>query len=189
MRPLAVVITALMTALPAGACASDGDDGAPAATTEAPADATQEIELRFEPVMALFGTSCDEVAAGSEVEIDPSTLSPGDGACFDLTSGAGLDGSDLVATAAAELTAAGDWSVALELTPDGIDAFNELAASCFDSSATCPTGQLAIVVDGIVVSAPSIQQPSFERDQIQISGSFTEADATQLASALSNSNP
>ena len=67
---------------------------------------------------------------------------------------------------------------------DGIDTFNAIAAQCYAKAETCPTGQLAIVLDSRVVSAPTIQQPSFERDQIQITGSFTESEAKDLALVL-----
>ena len=67
---------------------------------------------------------------------------------------------------------------------DGIGSFNGVAAQCFAKSATCPTGQLAIVLDGRVLSAPVIQQASFEADRIEISGDFTERDAKDLATAL-----
>ncbi len=66
----------------------------------------------------------------------------------------------------------------------GIDRFNAAAAMCFAQSAQCPTGQLAMVVDGEVISAPNINEPSFERDQIQISGDYTEQSATELANRL-----
>ena len=67
----------------------------------------------------------------------------------------------------------------------GIDLFNATAAHCFAQDQTCPTGQLAIVVDGVVISAPTIQEPSFQADQIQITGTpFTEAQATALAAGI-----
>jgi preprotein translocase subunit SecD len=81
----------------------------------------------------------------------------------------------------------------------GIDKFNKLAAACYagttmgldDESSTtvpngvpCPTGELAIVYDHQVLSAPFIEQPSFKRDQIEIAGSFTKDDATNLAAIL-----
>ena len=47
-----------------------------------------------------------------------------------------------------------------------------------------PDGQLAIVLDSVVQSAPSINEPSYEADQIQISGSFTESEAKDLALVL-----
>lgn len=66
----------------------------------------------------------------------------------------------------------------------GIDLFNGVAAQCYSKSATCPTGLLAITMDGEVLSAPEIQTPTFARDQIQISGSFTQRDAKDLATVL-----
>lgn len=91
----------------------------------------------------------------------------------------------IVKTARAELDQSGQWGVALEIKGgDGIDTFNALAAECFSKAQTCPTGQLAIVLDSEVQSAPNIQQPSFEADQIQISGSFTESEAKDLALVL-----
>jgi hypothetical protein len=74
--------------------------------------------------------------------------------------------------------------VTLVLTDEGIQRFNELASSCFASTATCPTGQLAILVDGRVVSTPSIVVPSFEEDSIEITGPFTEQEAEELAALL-----
>ena len=67
---------------------------------------------------------------------------------------------------------------------DGIDKFNAAAAQCFAAAPTCPTTQLAIVLDDDVISAPQIQTDSFERDQIQISGDFDESSAKDLALVL-----
>jgi preprotein translocase subunit SecD len=91
----------------------------------------------------------------------------------------------LVETAAAELVN-GQWTVALTMRggADGIDKFNEIAAECFNRAATCPSGQLAIVLDSVVQSAPNISEPSYTRDQISISGSFGESEAKDLALVL-----
>ena len=74
---------------------------------------------------------------------------------------------------------------------DGIGLFNAVAAKCYAGDTTCPAaatgsqGRLAIVLDGRVVSAPAIQQPSFKADQIQITGGpFTEREAKDLATSL-----
>ena len=48
----------------------------------------------------------------------------------------------------------------------------------------CPTGQLAIVLDSRVVSAPNINAPSFAADAISISGNFDEGEAKDLALVL-----
>ncbi len=75
---------------------------------------------------------------------------------------------------------------------DGIDLFNAAAAACFSSTPACPsqslsggsTQQLAIVLDGIVESAPTVQAPFFQRDQITISGNFDQAEAEDTALIL-----
>jgi len=68
---------------------------------------------------------------------------------------------------------------------DGIDLFNAAAAKCYAGDPTiCPSKRLAIVLDGQVISAPTIQTGSFQRDQIQITGSFDSQSANDLALAL-----
>ena len=96
-----------------------------------------------------------------------------------------------VETAQAGLGQSGQWTVnpVFRKGPKGIDLFNKVAAQCYNGQPTCPAvapnkGQLAIVLDSQVLSAPSINEPTFERDRIQISGNFTEAEAKSLAVAL-----
>jgi preprotein translocase subunit SecD len=91
---------------------------------------------------------------------------------------------EIVSDAGAELDLNGQWTVRLEITAAGIDQFNQVAAQCFARGETCPTGQLAIVLDSQVVSAPNISEPSYARDQIVISGSFDESEAKNLALVL-----
>lgn len=91
----------------------------------------------------------------------------------------------IVSTASAELDQSGKWSVKLTVKGgSGIDTFNAIAAECFNKTQTCPSQRLAIVLDSRVVSAPTIQIASFERDKIQISGSFSESEAKDLALVL-----
>jgi preprotein translocase subunit SecD len=102
----------------------------------------------------------------------------------------------IVRTASAELQQNGQWVVALKMHggDNGIDKFNEIAAQCFGGAnpTTCPAdpqsgeqnGRVAIVLDGVVQSAPAINEQSFSPDQIQISGAFTQSDAKNLALVL-----
>jgi hypothetical protein len=97
-----------------------------------------------------------------------------------------LDG-DIVESAGVSFGDTSGWVVGLVLregTP-GIDDFNELASRCVNRDATCPTGRLAISVDGEVVTAPTVNATHFDRDAISISGSFDEAEALALASQIS----
>ena len=78
-----------------------------------------------------------------------------------------------------------DWGVTatLKTGPTGEGVWNTLAGECFNGAASCPTHQLAIELDGVVIAAPSVQVPEFHGD-VQISGSFTEAEAQNLAEIL-----
>jgi preprotein translocase subunit SecD len=94
----------------------------------------------------------------------------------------------IVSSAQAEIPQ-GQWLVALSMRggADGIDRFNEIAAQCYVDApdpAVCPSGRLAIVLDSVVQSAPTISQPGYERDQIVIEGSFSEGEAKNLALVL-----
>ncbi len=117
------------------------------------------------------------------------TLKDKDGNLYKL--GPTLLTGTAVETATAGLNQQGEWTVnpVFRKGPEGIDKFNEVAAKCFSGAPECPAtgsgkGRLAIVLDGDVLSAPSINESSFKRDQIQISGSFTEEEAKNLAVAL-----
>jgi preprotein translocase subunit SecD len=147
-------------------------------------------ELRFRPVLlqlpgeaaseGLEVTPPQEDDPGDEVVLEGR---PEDEVLYQLGPSQ-LTGS-VVEDASVQLDpGSGSWSVALMLTEDGIAEFNEVAAQCSPPSETCPTGQLAIVLDSVVQSAPTLQSPTFERDEIQISGSFTEDEAKELALAL-----
>jgi hypothetical protein len=101
-----------------------------------------------------------------------------------LTLGAGPVGMDAVDQAQADLQN-GAWVVRLRLTDSGIDRFNALARQCFERAPPdCGTGQVAIVVGGRVQSAPTVNEPSYQADQIQISGAFDEAETRALAEAV-----
>lgn len=67
---------------------------------------------------------------------------------------------------------------------DGIDLFNAAANQCFNQTLACPSGQLAIVLDGVTESTPNVQTPYFERDQITISGDFDQERAEETALVL-----
>jgi preprotein translocase subunit SecD len=91
---------------------------------------------------------------------------------------------DILGGASAQLASLGQWQVAVQVQGDRIDEFNRIASACFNRQPVCPTGQLAIVLDGRVVSAPNINAPSFAPDAISISGDFAEEEAKDLALVL-----
>ena len=79
----------------------------------------------------------------------------------------------------------GGWGVRVTLKngSTGSDLWNIGAAQCYAKSATCPTGRMAIVLDGVVQSAPSVNQPSFSGG-VDITGNFKESESKDLARVL-----
>ena len=86
--------------------------------------------------------------------------------------------------ATADIISAG-WGVRVTLKNGaaGSDLWNIGAAQCYAKSTTCPTGRMAIVLDGVVQSAPSVNQPSFSGG-VDITGNFEESEAKDLARVL-----
>ena len=153
---------------------SDIEVAAPSGTPERVFDALdRRASLEFRPVLATQAPG----ATGTDVAHDF------DGTTDYVLAPAAVTGAAIESSRAA-VSAAGEWMVELVLKSAAIGTFNEVAATCFSTTPGCPTGQLALVVDGEVYSAPSIQAAEFERDQIQISGSFTEREAKDLAALL-----
>ncbi|MBK9972465.1 MAG: protein translocase subunit SecD [Acidimicrobiaceae bacterium] len=67
----------------------------------------------------------------------------------------------------------------------GEDVWNNLAGQCYNREAACPTGQIAIELDGELQSVAEVQVPTFSGN-VQISGSFSETDARNLAKVMNS---
>jgi preprotein translocase subunit SecD len=108
---------------------------------------------------------------GQQCQVGPSG---GDGTVFEKDS------------AAAEIIGGG-WGVTVGLKPgrSGEGIWNALASSCYSGSATCPSHQLAIELDGEIQSAPTVNAPSFTGN-VQITGKFSRAEAEKLAQVLNS---
>ena len=81
-------------------------------------------------------------------------------------------------------------TVGLRGGAEGEDLWNALAAQCYAGASTCPPqpgstgrGQMAIELDGEVVSAPEVNAPSFN-GEVSITGNFSESEAKELAKIL-----
>ena len=90
-------------------------------------------------------------------------------------------------TANAAILNDGAWGVQADLRngADGRDIWNAIASACFNTTAQCPTGQLAIELDGIIQSNPRMNEDNFTGG-VEISGSFTQDDAQQLAEVINS---
>ncbi|MEV0534227.1 hypothetical protein [Kitasatospora sp. NPDC050463] len=97
---------------------------------------------------------------------------------------AAVRGTDIAkASAAFDSQFGAGWQVTVEFTAGGGNAFADLTGRIAPQPA--PANQLAISVDGTVVSHPYVAQ-AITGGAAVISGSFTEDEAKDLAAALSS---
>jgi preprotein translocase subunit SecD len=94
-----------------------------------------------------------------------------------------IDGRDVTAASATpEKTSSevltGNWQVNLSLKDPGKTAFRQITAQLAGTG-----GQFAIVMDGIVYTAPTVYA-AIDDGEAQITGNFTQASATDLAAVL-----
>ena len=164
-QPMSAATTTTPTTVAPSTTVSSTDAGATTTTVAiAPAQPQQDISMTNEP-------SKQAILEGR------------DGLVY-FTGPSQADGQVFANDAAAQISS-GSWVVAVGLRggASGEDKWNLLAAQCFQKAATCPTGQIAIVLDGVVISAPVVQTANFS-GSVQISGDFKEAEAKDLAKIL-----
>ena len=85
------------------------------------------------------------------------------------------------ASAAIDQQGASGWYVLLSFNGEGTSKFGALTQSVTKLAA--PQNQVAIVLDGLVVSAPRINE-AITGGSAQITGNFTQTDASDLANVL-----
>jgi len=108
---------------------------------------------------------------------------------------AAIEGTQ-VKGASASVGTTGGWQVNLSFTSSGSDAWYNLTKKAYEATGTADTGYssgcappkgcnaVAIVLDGVVQSAPYSETDGIAGGSAQISGSFTETEAQQLADVL-----
>jgi preprotein translocase subunit SecD len=95
---------------------------------------------------------------------------------------ASLSGTDIQnAVAGLPSQGAGGWQVDLTMTTEGAKKFADTTTQLATQQA--PQNQFAIVLDGLVVSAPAVNEPILG-GSATISGSFTAEEAKALAQVL-----
>ena len=163
--------------------------------TTVPASATTVDGASSTTVDSATGTTVDG-APSTTVDGAPSTTTPvisdptqqqvlplrGGGQC--LVGPAGGTGAVFENDAIADIIGGG-WGVRVGLRngAEGADVWNQLAAQCASASASCPSRQLAIELDGEIISAPTVENANFSNG-VQITGSFSESEAKDLANVL-----
>jgi preprotein translocase subunit SecD len=134
-------------------------------TTAPPQKTSTPAEDKANATVILPGRKTDDGKAPLRYQLGPAALT-----------GRGVSG------AKAQFQSGGDgWTVVLSLKDDGQTAFNKLAAESYPKQA--PQNSVAIVLDGIVQSAPAFQTANFDGD-VSITGDFSEGEAKDLATVL-----
>ncbi len=75
------------------------------------------------------------------------------------------------------------WVVSLDFNGDGTKKFGEITAQMALQTPDSPANRFAIVLDGVVVSAPGVNE-AIPGGQAEISGQFTQEEAQDLANVL-----
>jgi preprotein translocase subunit SecD len=170
------------TAAPAGSVPPES----PTTTTAPPDDEAVEAAV----------TSCDPTALAALAEV-PTTTRAGDkrDRCVVLPGRKTEDGPAVryylgetamtgkdTGSADSEFSSGQGYAVSLDLKDSGLEKFNALAEESFPKAP--PQNSVAIVLDGVVQSAPAFQTPSFDERGVQITGSFSRGEAEDLARLL-----
>lgn len=178
---------------PAGTSAQGWKRSTPA-TSPGSTPATAPVSTSATPPVAPDGSTPDSAADPNEGfgPTDPTTtqLRPirpsadvSGGVC--QVGPAGGTGEVFEEDAVARVVSGQGWIVTVSLRDGaGQQTWDTLAQLCYSGSTTCPSRQLAIELDGQIISHPVVNQPRFAGGQVEISGNFSERDAKDLAKVL-----
>lgn len=163
------------TPTPSGAAESD----APAAT-ETPDAATAALQKKFTELDCTDKAA--RAAAGDGVKPeDPTVACSSEGDAKYLLGPAEVSGTDVDDAKAQFDQQRGIWLVSMEFTDKGSKKFQTITKKL--STQRSPANQFAISLDGEVVSAPQVNETL--SGSAEISGSFTQQSAEDLANVLS----
>jgi preprotein translocase subunit SecD len=172
-------------AAPTSAAPSASDAAAPtsaaAGTADTAAPDPNRPPVTQEQATAAFATltcGANDAAAATDVDRpgDYVASCSTDGSVKYLLGPAVLEGTDVTNAAAGTRSTTGEWIVTLDLNSSGSAAWATFTAANVGK-------QVAISLDNRVVSAPNINS-AINGGQTEISGSFNQTTATELANQL-----
>jgi preprotein translocase subunit SecD len=158
--------------------------GVPTTGTDAAATPPAGISPELNALYAALDCTIPEnrQGTGTDVATDVILACSEDGGAKYILAGAEVLGRQVSkATAGVDPTTGGNWFVSLTFNGEGTKAFGDQTARVV--SLTAPLNQVAIVLDGLVVSAPRINE-AIRGGSAQITGNFTQVEAQDLANVL-----
>ncbi|TXS47527.1 protein translocase subunit SecD [Streptomyces sp. OR43] len=151
----------------------------PTASAEEQA-AAADLQKKFEALDCSSKASRSKASQGTKAT-DTVVACEQDGSAKYVLGPAEVDGTDVDSAKAAINQQTGQWIVQMEFTDGGSKKFNKTTGKLAQQQQ--PQNQFAIALDGEVVSAPSVSQALSKN--AEISGSFTQQSAEELANVLS----
>lgn len=149
---------------------------------------TPKVEADFD---ALDCTNPDNLVGGEVADPDKALVTcADDGTAKYLLGPVEIQGSDVAsATSGLRTTQTGattnEWVVDIKFNSAGSDLFRETTTRLQGLASTPPQNQFAMVLDGLVISAPSLDAGVIiSNGEAQISGSFNRESAATLANQL-----
>ncbi|WP_308250433.1 protein translocase subunit SecD [Sphaerisporangium fuscum] len=127
---------------------------------------------------------CTRKDKGQGVQDDPNkqlAACSDDGSAKYVLDKAAVKGTEVSGASSGVDSTTGEWIVQVTFKSQGASQFAKITGAI--TSAPQPRNQLAMVLDGVVISAPVIEEP-IPGGQARISGSFTQKSATDLANQL-----
>lgn len=153
--------------------------GTPTPSAEEQA-AAAKLQKQFEALDCSTKAGRSKVAQGSKAT-DTVVACDQDGSAKYVLGPAQVDGTDVDSAKAAINQNNGQWIVQMEFTGSGAKKFQKITGTLAQQQE--PQNQFAIALDGEVVSAPSVKEALSAN--AEISGSFTQQSAEDLANVLS----
>ncbi|MFJ2766310.1 SecDF P1 head subdomain-containing protein [Streptomyces sp. NPDC087300] len=147
----------------------------------------EQARLEFRPVRGESAATADRCPAATAPATEPLTAcSTKSGSVpanrYELGPAAVRGGDVSSARARYDEQGGSGWLVDIAFTNRGAQRFTDLTTEL--SRQQPPTNEVAIVLDGQVLSAPSVSS-TIPNGKVQISGTFTRASARELAALLS----
>ncbi|MEV5160561.1 protein translocase subunit SecD [Streptomyces sp. NPDC053728] len=174
------VTDALKDATPKPTTSGDADASKTPAATGTPDPATAALEKKFTSLDCSDKAARAKAGDGVKPE-DPTVACSSEGDAKYLLGPAEVSGTDVDEAKAQFDQQRGIWLVSMEFTDKGSKKFQTITKKL--SAQQSPQNQFAISLDGEVVSAPQVNQTL--SGSAEISGSFTQQSAEDLANVLS----
>ncbi len=161
--------------------ATDTTVQTPAPIASGSPDVTPELQQAFNQ---LDCSDPQQLNVGAQfADADAAIACDRNGAEKFLLAPVAVPGSDVDSASANLAQNTAGWIVSLDFNGDGTKAFGEITAEMATQPADSPGNRFAIVLDGLVVSAPGVNE-AIPGGQAQITGQFTQEEASNLANVL-----